>query len=191
MSKNEDGAKRRRSNKHLIRFLVSCCLFLFVLCGCMLAALVLIGKHYVENSKQSANNSPEIPQPEFLISRLPNDTIPHHYDLTLLPNIEAGSFIGKVKITIELLDARDALMLHSQNLTIREVRLESANDTDEDDIEISGTEAKKIDVLIINLHKPIPPNFYYLYIEFSGTLLDHIWGFYRSRYFDEISNETR
>lgn len=196
MSKNDNIKTTRKDgkckrNRHLIRFLVSCCLFLFVLCGCMLAALVLIGKHYVENKKLPQEKYPDnVIQSESFISRLSNDTLPHHYDLQLYPNLSSGTFTGKVNITLELLRPRDFIMLHSNNLTIHHAEIIYANNT-EDDANVIKVEPAKIEALLIHFNKFVRPGFYYLYVEFSGSLLNHIWGFYRSQYFDEIDNVTR
>lgn len=202
MSKNDNKTTRKdvkrktNNNRHLIRFLISCCLFLFVLCGCMLAALVLIGKHYVENN----NNNNKLPREndqddvkiftESYISRLPNDALPHHYDLQLYPNLSSGTFKGKVNISLEILRTRDFIILHGNNLTIHHAEIMLANNT-EDDTNVIKVEHAKIEVLLIHFNKFVRPGHYYLYIEFSGTLLNRIWGFYRSQYFDENENATR
>lgn len=46
-------------------------------------------------------------------SRLPKIVIPHSYDLDLRPNMQDGSFHGKIKINATVQDKTDRIVLHA------------------------------------------------------------------------------
>lgn len=61
--------------------------------------------------------------------RLPEDNIPLHYDLYLYPHLEDGTFTGTVVIDVRTTKATDAIVLHSYELTIGRVQINSLNTT--------------------------------------------------------------
>lgn len=182
-----DGAKK---SKKTIVMLLSCCLFLFIVSSCLLAALVLIGKHYVYNSNhtQKITNINTIKQKR-TIQRLPEDVLPLHYDLTLMPNLETGEFIGKVNITLNLLTPRNSLMLHSKNLSIDTVDLIFVNTSVL--VQVQNVEDSPLDEMIkIVTKEMLPVGLYHVILAYKGTMINRIVGLYKSHYKNE-ANQSR
>lgn len=62
--------------------------------------------------------------------RLPDDTIPLHYDLLLHPDLEKNTFAGTAKITIWSVRATDQVVLHSHELlAIGRITFKCLNDS--------------------------------------------------------------
>ncbi|XP_058812404.1 glutamyl aminopeptidase isoform X2 [Topomyia yanbarensis] len=61
--------------------------------------------------------------------RLPEDNVPLHYDLWLNPQLEEGTFTGKVTIDVETLKETSEIVLHSHLLTIVEVEFKCLNES--------------------------------------------------------------
>ncbi|KAJ8961758.1 hypothetical protein NQ318_021359 [Aromia moschata] len=173
------AAKPRKRPSRTVAVLVSCCLFLLIVCACLLAALVFVGKHILYNhphARHVARNLQPVGLPtetERRFWRLPNDTRPVLYDLTLLPDLAAGEFRGFVT------GHRKDLVLHSKDLSIAEVvvrkegRVLQVVDVDES---LVG------EVVIITTREKIFPGVYYVFIRFGGNLKSRLTGFYQSQY---------
>lgn len=184
-STTSDHQRPKKRSRKTIALLLSCCLFLLIICGCLLAALILIGKHVILNG---GNVGPARPKtaiasvPKKFISRLPNDTKPLIYDLTLLPNLKTGLYAGSVNITLNLTIPRENIVLHSKNLTITNVELHR-NDSDWKVVDIIDVKESVLDeLLFINVNGTIPAGIYNLFIKFNGSLLNKLRGFYHSTY---------
>ena len=50
--------------------------------------------------------------------RLPRAVIPHRYDLTLAPDLEAATFSGAVDIEVEVVEPTQEVVLNAVDLTI-------------------------------------------------------------------------
>ncbi|CAG9823832.1 unnamed protein product [Phaedon cochleariae] len=101
---NNDEKTRKKSNK-TVACLVSCCLFLLIVCGCLITALVFVGKHILYNSPNVTTKSVDrnvFSEPQRSYKRLPRDTEPLLYNLTLLPDLPKGLYKGLVNITISV-----------------------------------------------------------------------------------------
>lgn len=112
---NFEQIKKELEKRHLT--LVGAVAFLFVLCLCLLTALILIGKHSsadllqhqkpAEKIVKSVNfdevkpnmSSKVISQLTF---RLPRAIKPIHYDLFLRPDLKTHGFNGRVRINISV-----------------------------------------------------------------------------------------
>lgn len=182
------GQTTKTGSRKTVAFLLSCSLFLGVLCGCLLAALVFVGKHYGKNTIPQAVN--EKITSKYLVARLPNDTFPIHYDITLEPNVISGAFQGKVNITIDVTEARENLIVHSKNLSITEVSLESANISKIFAVQ-NVRENFVDDTILVYPNQKVLPGVYYLSFNFTGSLLNKTHGFYRSQYTDKEKKEKR
>lgn len=190
--RNDAEETRRKPQKTLV-MLISCCLFLFIVCSCLLAALVLIGKHFVYNSiaeskphHQEENVTSANKRP---VSRLPSDTRPVHYNLTLIPRLDTGLYEGKVNITLEIDNERNNIVLHSLNLSIDTVDLISINGYKT--ITVQNILTNEYDETVVIVPKEqLVPGLYFLFIKYSGSILHKIVGFYKSKYLS-ANNETR
>lgn len=117
--------------------------------------------------------------------RLPNETKPETYELSLRTRISEGEFDydGIVTITVLIVNVTRELTIHSKGLEIRSIRLSNINGT--------GTIAllpyrinNETDFLIIPTKSVelLPGSRYRLVIEFSGDLQRERFGFYRVLY---------
>lgn len=184
-----------KSGKKLVTCAFSCCMFWFVLCVILATVLVFIGKHLISNSvpptyyynlaKPISSNIPKIGEPKYI--RLPNDTRPSLYNLTLLPYLDKNYFEGFINISLEVTNPKKEIVLHSKKHTVFSVELVSANKKVFQ--LLSVTENLKYDVLVITPKEKIFPGKYSLTIKFRGILEKTLGGFYKSVY--KYGNEWR
>uniref|UniRef100_A0AAR2KT24 Aminopeptidase n=1 Tax=Pygocentrus nattereri TaxID=42514 RepID=A0AAR2KT24_PYGNA len=115
--------------------------------------------------------------------RLPNYIIPVHYHLLIHPNLTTLRFNGSVKIEIDVKNNTNWVVLHSKNLEIT-----AATVLDESEANLFD---KALPVLDYPPHEQIAifsPTIltsgekYFLYLEFSASLNDGFFGFYKSSY---------
>ena len=55
--------------------------------------------------------------------RLPQTTLPLHYDLYLFPNLEDDTFSGRISISMDTKEPRDHFLVHAKNLNITDTQL--------------------------------------------------------------------
>lgn len=117
--------------------------------------------------------------------RLPNDTAPETYDITLTTRIDNGNFefSGFVQIGILANEATQRITLHHRRLTIISVELWSTTTTPQE-IPVG---AFSYDAELEFLQIPVPSGLtagsrYLLSIDYMGTLREDNAGFYRSSY---------
>lgn len=180
-----DNVKVRRKARKTVVMLISCCLFLLIVCSCLLAALVLIGKHFVYNSVGNQKNVLKSAKPSSTsrssIFRLPSDTRPLKYDVTLLPDLETGTFRGKVNVTLEIASARNNIILHSKNLSIETIELTFVNAALS--VLVQNVEANERDETIVIVPKmELMPGIYTLVLNYSGNAMGKLSGLYKSQY---------
>lgn len=118
--------------------------------------------------------------------RLPRTVIPERYKLHLVPEIEAGTFSGKVSIEVDVRSEVSEVLLNSLDLTIntatavddkgKELIAKTSIDADNERVKLSFT-------------KPLKPGRWQIAIDFAGILNDKLHGFYRSSYTDESGNK--
>lgn len=186
-TQNRNAVGNRKPRKTVV-MLISCCLFLLIVSSCLLATLVLIGKHFVYNSVKPAPKS-EIFKQKRAIQHLAEDVRPLHYDLTLMPNLETGEFKGKVNITLEISSARNNLMLHSKNLSVDTVEVMHVNGSMT--VQVQNVEDRPMDEMIKILTKEVlGEGVYYVVLRYSGSMLNRIVGLYMSHYKNE-ANQSR
>ncbi|CAD7084084.1 unnamed protein product [Hermetia illucens] len=125
------------------------------------------------------------PAPE-IDYRLPGNIIPDVYDLHLNPNLESGEFTGQQTITINVLEATNEIILHSNGLTILEVAvaegpgesLEHANK-----LEVIFKLDTVREFLIVFVRETLKKDeVYTLDVKFEGVMLGKIVGLYSSSY---------
>ncbi|XP_023019123.2 aminopeptidase A isoform X2 [Leptinotarsa decemlineata] len=182
MSLRASEAKPRKKSSSTVACLVSCCLFLLIVCGCLITALVFVGRHILYNKPNATRSYPthRFSEPQRSYKRLPNDTEPLLYDLTLLPDLTRGLYKGSVNITVSVYGPRRDIIVHSKNLTISEVTL-TTNGLKAFSI-LTIKEQNVDEVLVITTKQKILPGVYYLFIKFEGRLFGKLAGFYRSQY---------
>ncbi|KAF5277381.1 hypothetical protein FQA39_LY06194 [Lamprigera yunnana] len=122
--------------------------------------------------------------------RLPTDVKPLHYDLTFKPNLQNGTFEGRINITLKILRPRRNIVLHNNNLTITNVSLVFSNQSQLLTV-ISEETNKVLESTTVNVQEDILPGIYYLNINFTGNMLDKLVGLYRSIYTDKLTNTKR
>lgn len=126
--------------------------------------------------------------------RLPNDTKPETYDITLTTRVDIQNFTfdGKVKIGITVLEATSTIKLHHRQLTILSVSLWT---TTIPALQINLNEFtydQDVEHLIIPItNGPLLANTRYtLEIDYTGTLRQDNGGFYRSKYLNNNGVEV-
>lgn len=123
--------------------------------------------------------------------RLPNNTKPESYEITLRTRVDKGqfNFTGNVNIYIEVLEENTkTITLHARQLTFGTITLKQG--TSEIDLKDHAYDTET-EFLTIPLKSDtlIKGRFYYLNIEYSGELRKDMGGFYRSSYIN-ANNET-
>jgi puromycin-sensitive aminopeptidase len=114
--------------------------------------------------------------------RLPRTVVPSRYDLTLEPDLDAGSFRGSVDVALAVLEPVTEIVLNAN-----ELRLEGATLTAADgrSVEVSkiltDDDAERATV---DLAEAAEPGDWTLRIVFAGALNPRLTGFYRSTYTD-------
>lgn len=123
--------------------------------------------------------------------RLPNDTIPESYDITLTTNVHnnVDDFTGEAIIKIKVLKKTSSITLHHRKLTITSVNLiaqGTGSKVNEDD----GTYDDVTEFLTIKCKRELTVDeSLFLTITYTGKLRDDMGGFYKSSYVD--SSGTR
>ncbi len=118
--------------------------------------------------------------------RLPRTVVPSRYDLTLEPDLDAGTFDGAVAVALEVVEPVTEIVLNTNELTLGDATLTAA---DGRAIEVSkiltDDDAERATV---DLAETADPGEWTLKISFRGDLNPRLTGFYRSTYQDEDGN---
>jgi hypothetical protein len=102
--------------------------------------------------------------------------------------LDKGTFSGNVDITLNVAASCDYIAIHHKGLTIENSKLISINGSI---IPIRNAfDYPKNEFWIVQLSVRITPGVYNLILDFSGSLVDDIVGFYRSSY-KSVTGETR
>lgn len=123
--------------------------------------------------------------------RLPNNTKPEHYDISLMTRIDQASFdfSGIVRIDFVVLSNTREITLHARQLTVKDIRL------------LNGTQAIPLlsysynvvmDFLMIPTDNVdlLEGKRYTLDIQYEGILRKDNAGFYRSSYINTYGTRT-
>lgn len=113
--------------------------------------------------------------------RLSSYIRPQQYLINLYPNLEKGTFIGSVDITLVLESAQSYIKLHSKGLDIKETKLNSSS--------VTAFSYPKHEFWVVVPDKELNAGEHKLQLTFEGSLLNKIVGFYRSVYTDVETNE--
>ncbi len=111
--------------------------------------------------------------------RLEKHIVPYHYDLTLHPDILAGTFSGKEKIKIKVTKETSSITLHS-----KDIKIETAECFNKKVSQFASkiTYDQKRETVTFFFKNKIQKGEAKLYIIFSGILNDNLRGFYKSKY---------
>lgn len=119
--------------------------------------------------------------------RLPQDTHPNTYDITLYPDFSTDNFTGSVTIAVVVTEQRSFLLLHTKYLEITKTLLASL--TGQEVPLANAFEYAKNEFWVMIASSTIKPGQYTLHLQFRGSLTKDIVGFYRSVYTD--ANNTQ
>lgn len=136
----------------------------------------------------------EVPADEIIVPmaddgisyRLPNNTVPISYDITLTTDVHIGKpeFIGKVVIVVKALENTHEITMHHRQTLIESVKLSTATETPVEIIDV--TFASKDDTEFLVISSPTTQldegSEYIVEIIYNGLLRDDNMGFYRSSY---------
>lgn len=119
--------------------------------------------------------------------RLPNNTKPIRYDVSLSTDVHRGQteFVGTVKIRVEALENTNDITIHYRQLTIETIEVfENANDAT-GLIPSTSIYVDDLEFLTITVERQLLATRQYLVvITYHGLLRDDNMGFYRSSYKD-------
>ncbi|XP_012276537.1 glutamyl aminopeptidase [Orussus abietinus] len=178
----------------ILCFVCGLCIILSLVCSCLGAFVVLLqrdksstGEHTDPYSSEASAIMTNREPPADLTFRLPQEVKPVHYDLYLHPDLEKGTFQGKVTISIDVVDKRSYIALHQKDLNITSTKLTTIDREINYDIPIKTTyNIEKLEVFVIATENDITDGLYKLSLEFDGALQPNkIVGFYSSSYKDE------
>ncbi|XP_055546031.1 aminopeptidase N-like [Wyeomyia smithii] len=127
----------------------------------------------------------QIDKRDFDSFRLPNTSVPTHYNLFLDTNIHLADFTfnGSVQIQLTILENTKQIVLHKSRNQILRVQLITTNQLH---VALDGVEYDlEKEFMVINTKTTLlQGSNYRLDIEFSGELRNDMLGFYRSSYVD-------
>jgi puromycin-sensitive aminopeptidase len=115
--------------------------------------------------------------------RLPRGVVPSRYDLTIQPDVPAGTFRGSVDIAVLVEAPVDAIVLNALDLEITDGWI-----TFDDDSRLTLTGAEldpELQRATLAFEAPVVAGEWTLHLAFEGVLNDKLRGFYRSTYEDE------
>lgn len=120
--------------------------------------------------------------------RLPNQTKPLHYDITLTTHIhdegreDFSHFSGVVKITIKPEETTKVITLHKRQITIESVKVwDNEEETFEDVLDFTEDDDREF-LIIPTENDLVITEQYIVEIAYVGQLRDDNMGFYRSSY---------
>lgn len=122
--------------------------------------------------------------------RIPDTVLPLNYDIYLFPNLDDGSFSGRVDISIKTTEPREFILVHVKHLNITKSEVRDQAGAIVPLKQAFEYEPKEFWVLIPESDH-VPIGNYSLYFEFSGSLVNGIVGFYRSTYLDDLGVEHK
>jgi puromycin-sensitive aminopeptidase len=116
--------------------------------------------------------------------RLPRTVVPSRYDLTLEPDLDAGTFRGSVDVSLTVLEAITEIVLNANELRLEGATLATADGDRSVEVSkiLTDDDAERA---TIGLAEAAEPGQWTLRIGFAGELNPRLTGFYRSTYTDQ------
>jgi puromycin-sensitive aminopeptidase len=123
------------------------------------------------------------------LDRLPRSVVPSRYELTIRPDLDAGTFSGAEDVSVIVEQPADRVVLHAADLRIDAARMAFDDGTV---LELDSVEYDSIaERASLAFEAPIVAGEWTLHLEFTGSLNDRLRGFYRSTYHDAETGTTR
>lgn len=165
-------------------FAKMCCdvqMFAFVLrhllVGLLFCAIFVNGRPHIDNAAMDDTVTYGINY------RLPNNTRPESYDITLITNIDQNdfNFMGSVVIQLRVLEASHNITIHARQLNIKTVKLATLSGTP---IDLNPfTYDNVTEFLVVPSRMELQKDTQYaLTVDYSGELRTNSMGFYRGSY---------
>lgn len=202
------------SNKRLVWFLAFLVIALPVLVGILVWKLLpgcdkaddnVGGKHDANQGgttfptgttvsrKQMESTTPAFEDGPWKTLRLPDNVRPVHYDVTLYPDFyeERHIFYGNISIELNIVSETNIILIHALYLNISDTRLKVTKTSR--NIQIKRTfEYGPNEFWVVETMQPLSANSnVHLEMSFSGDLSRSIVGFYKSKYFNSLTNKNR
>jgi puromycin-sensitive aminopeptidase len=114
--------------------------------------------------------------------RLPTSVRPTHYELTLVPDLDAARFTGEVTITLEVREPVREVRFNTLDLVLEPVTFTGADGRTQSARAVADPEREWATV---SLDEPLAAGAATLSVRFAGVLNDQLAGFYRSTYEDD------
>ena len=111
--------------------------------------------------------------------RLPTSVIPERYEIRLTPDLTQWTFVGDVKIALQVVQAVSVVVLNAAELSIQSV---SMRRSDGAVLHGSAQLDDENEQAVLSFPETLAPGPYSLQIQFTGVLNDKLHGFYRSVY---------
>ncbi|XP_070503360.1 aminopeptidase N-like [Chironomus tepperi] len=125
--------------------------------------------------------------PSALSFRLPNNTVPIHYDISLLTDIHLGNFdfFGTVTIDIRVLEATETITVHYRQSTIASIDLLDFNGRLIES-NVNYEQIEEVEFLVIKPRATLLEfHQYKVVIRYRALLRTDDYGFYRASYLNE------
>ncbi|XP_071569032.1 aminopeptidase N-like [Temnothorax nylanderi] len=124
--------------------------------------------------------------------RLPDNVVPVHYDIALIPYIEEDNFTfdGKSHIIIEIRRATRDLSLHALELTINETATSLVSSDTVTYAPTAHNYDNETEILTLHFDDELSLGIYSLNIQFVGILNNDLQGFFRTSYINENGDKV-
>jgi aminopeptidase N len=109
--------------------------------------------------------------------RLPEGTIPQHYDLTFTPNLEQATFTGQETIDVQVVKPGSAIALNAAEIEIQEASIVQGEKTQTAQVAFQP-EKEQVTLTVAGQLEAGPAS---IHIKFSGILNDKLRGFYLAK----------
>lgn len=136
------------------------------------------GINSLDNNKMSVLAAPA--DANFRLSKF---VTPTRYDLHLHPDLNTGLIFGRVKISLDVANHTNKLVLHNKGLQVTNASLLMCNEDGLKQVPIEKTfNIDYSEHFIVELNAPIAPGCYVLSLDYNGDMKNRIVGIYQSTY---------